>query len=123
MAGAAEPPVVVLDVLAFASREALGEGDDQLSPVERVRLVLDTGNLVDALDHEAEEPVANGDHELAVDADLVPRHDGLQVGRLVDERADVVLVNDDGCRPGEGLQHEVFPEITDGDGGYGGLAA
>ena len=115
--------IIAFDVLPLTAGKALGEGDDQLPPVERVRLVLEPGHLVDALHHEAEESVADGGQALAVDADGVPRHGGLQVGRLVDEGADVVLVDDDGRRPGDGLQHEVLAEITDGDGGHGGLAA
>lgn len=74
--------IVRFDVFPFVSGEALFKGYEQLAAIERIGLVLDTWELVQTLDHEAEELVADGCLEFSVDLNHVVGDDGFQIGAL-----------------------------------------
>lgn len=88
--------IVALDVLALVAFEALLERDDQKAAVERLRLVPQLRQRVDALNHEAPEPDGARLLELAVHKERVPGDDGLQGRCVVQVGSRVVLVGDDG---------------------------
>ena len=85
--------------------------------------VLDFGQLVQALDHEAVELVADWHLVLAVDLNHVVGDNSFEIGGPVDVCSDVVLIDDDGRGSGQGFQHEVFAEIGQRDAGISPRAA
>ena len=72
--------ILVLDVLAFFAGEAFGHRNEQLPAEEAVRAVLDFGQLVQALDHEAVELVADWHLVLAVDLNHVVGDNSFEIG-------------------------------------------
>lgn len=107
--------VVLLDVLALATREALVEWHEDDAAQDRVGLVAELRGVVQALNHEPAEAEADGCQMLAVDAEAVARHDGLQVRALLDVRADVVLVDDDCARLQKRGEHELATHGVEAD--------
>lgn len=102
--------VVLLDVLALASREALVERNEDDAAQHGVRLVAELGRVVQALNHEPAERVADRVAVLDVDVQSVARDDCFQVGRTLQILAYVVLVRDDGARLQKRRQHELAAE-------------